>query len=129
MSNSRYLWIGASVLLFILAGFCPAIDVLGKTTCNGFWILFKASGMGISRFWMFLMLAVPLCCIVLNLLNLSPIPDLKEKMPLIHFGVSTVASLLFIFCLPVGATAAFGTILYLIVALASTVLAYLDTTK
>ena len=42
--------IALAILMFILFGFCPAIDIIGKAKIGGLKLLFEGSGLGFARF-------------------------------------------------------------------------------
>lgn len=123
--NRMPIFVALSALLFILVAFCPVIDILGKSTANGFKVVFDAKGLGVSRFWCALMIILPIISLVLALLPRQG----KEKLPLIIYGAAFVLSLLFVMCLPQGCSMAFGSILYIILALIAAGAAFVDSSN
>lgn len=120
--NRMPIFVALSALLFILVAFCPVIDILGKATANGFQVIFKSKGLGISRFWCVIMLLAPVATLALSFIDRKG----KEVLPFIFFGAAFVCALLFAVCLPDGASMAFGSILYLLLSLVAAAAAFLD---
>ena len=51
--------IAIAIIMFILFGFCSAVDVAGKAKVCGLKILFEGDGLGFSRFLSALILLAP----------------------------------------------------------------------
>ena len=52
--------IALAILMFILFGFCPAIDIIGMAKIGGLKLLFEGSGLGFARFLSIFVLLAPM---------------------------------------------------------------------
>ena len=106
--------IAIAIIMFILFGFCSAVDVAGKAKVCGLKILFEGDGLGFSRFLSALILLAPM----LVVLDESPNLKLTAKMSRIpapfFFGTSLVLCLIFAHVLPSGFKLAWASWLYML---------------
>lgn len=116
--------IAALMLLFFAC--CSAVDVYGKAQASGFKILFKGDGLGFARFLSALMIIVPILVIVGNYVDLKLTGKLKELFNTVCFGAAFVLCLLLSVVLPDGLSLAWGSWLYLVLAIAGAVVGYFD---
>ena len=56
--------IAIAIIMFILFGFCSAVDVAGKAKVCGLKILFEGDGLGFSRFLSALILLAPMLVVL-----------------------------------------------------------------
>ena len=101
--------IAIAIIMFILFGFCSAVDVAGKAKVCGLKILFEGDGLGFSRF---------LSVLILLVLDESTNLKLTAKMSRIpasfFFGISIVLCLIFAHVLPSGFKLAWASWLYML---------------
>ena len=91
--------IALAILMFILFGFCPAIDIIGKAKIGGLKLLFEGSGLGFARFLSIFVLLAPMFVALGSTLC---------------FVAGIVLCLLFALVLPSGANLAWGSWLYML---------------
>ena len=63
--------IAIAIIMFILFGFCSAVDVAGKAKVCGLKILFEGDGLGFSRFLSALILLAPMLVVLDESTNLK----------------------------------------------------------
>ncbi len=123
--NKRLFLIVVAAAMFVLLAFCPALDIAGKATVNGFKVLFKGSGLGFPRLVMFLMLVVPLIIIICQFFNLKLKETVKDNLELLCFAVAIVLFIIFAISLHTGLSATTGAYLYLVFGIVGFVGCYL----
>lgn len=115
--NKRAIGLTTMALMFIFFTFCPSFDVLGKVKMNALELVFKNSGAGFSKILAALMMLLPLLHIIAQFVVIKPIEDKKDKLLKICPLVCFLLGILLMIVLPKGVTLAWGTYLYLILAI------------
>lgn len=100
--NKTSIVIALAILMFVVFGFCPAIDVAGKAKINGLKVLFEGSGLGFSRFLSVLIFLAPMFVVLNNSVNLKLTGKLSEHFCMLCFMAGVVLCLLFAIALPSG---------------------------
>lgn len=120
--NQKYIYIACAALAFILVAFCPAVDIMGKVTMNGFDYAFDAEGAGFSRVLMFLFFVAPLGSLFFAVAKKE-----TEWGKNIFYCFVAAAALGFItmIALPKGCSFAFGAWLGLLLSIGGAAVAYL----
>lgn len=115
--NKKVIVLVLAILMFVLFGFCAAIDILGKDTANGFKIIFNGKGMGFSRVLSIVILVIPILLSVNTFGNLTPTDKARENFNAICFGAGIVLVLFMAVILPKYVTLAWGSWMYIFVAI------------
>lgn len=123
--NKTLLNLVSAVLLLVFFSFCPICDILGKATFNGFELVFDGKGMGFLRFLGAMMMLVPLFQLIVVCIYIPALKPHKELLMLICPIVCLVLALLLAMNAPKGLSIAWGAYLYMIVAVASSIINYL----
>ena len=112
--NGVIIKIVVAIVLFVLAGFTPLIDVAGKETINGFKVLFEGTGMGFSRFVCFFVICAPVVTCLFTIFK-----SIEDRLTLFGFAVCFAAIVVFWLVLPgMGMISlAAGGIFYLLISL------------
>ena len=98
--------IAIAIIMFILFGFCSAVDVAGKAKVCGLKILFEGDGLGFSRF---------LSALILDeSTNLKLTAKMSRIPASFFFGISIVLCLIFAHVLPSGFKLAWASWLYML---------------
>ena len=105
--------IAIAIIMFILFGFCPAVDVAGKAKICGLKILFEGDGLGFSRFLSALILLAPMLVVLDGSTNLK-LTGKMSRIPASFFGISIVLCLIFAHMLPSGLKLAWASWLYML---------------
>lgn len=121
--HKKYIYLGCAALALIFLAFCPSVDILGKSTYNGFEFVFKAKGAGFSRFLMLLAILTPIAAGVFALIKKETEVD---KLMLTCFGASFALGLITLIAMPTGASFAFGGYFYLLLTAAGAAVAFLS---
>lgn len=100
--------IALAILMFILFGFCPAIDIIGKAKIGGLKLLFEGSGLGFARFLSIFVLLAPMFVALGRSVDLKLTGKLAENFSALCFVAGIVLCLLFALALPSGANLAWG---------------------
>ena len=119
--NGIIIKVAIALLMFVLAGFCPLVDVMGKATVNGFKVLFDGEGMGFSRFMTFFVICAPIATCFF-----AAFKGIEDRLTLFGFGICFVSVVIFWLVLPELCSLATGGILYLILAIVALVLNYIE---
>lgn len=106
--------IALAILMFILFGFCPAIDIIGKAKIGGLKLLFEGSGLGFARFLSIFVLLAPMFVALGRSVDLKLTGKLAENFSALCFVAGIVLCLLFALALPSGANLAWGSWLYML---------------
>lgn len=115
-----------AVLMFVLVGFCSAVDVAGKAQAGGFKVLFEGRGLGFSRFLSALILIVPILVVAGKFVNFNQPANIKENFDTLCFIAGFILCLIFAMALPNGISLAWGGWLYVILAVFGTAVSCLD---
>ena len=115
-----------AVLMFVLVGFCPAVDVAGKAQAGGFKVLFEGRGLGFSRFLSALILIVPILVVAGKFVNFKLPANIKENFDTLCFIAGFILCLIFAMALPNGISLAWGGWLYVILAVFGAAVSCLD---
>lgn len=115
-----------AVLMFVLVGFCPAVDVAGKAQIGGFKVLFEGRGLGFSRFLSALILIVPILVVAGKFVNFNLPANIKENFDTLCFIAGFILCLIFAMALPNGISLAWGGWLYVILAVFGAAVSCLD---
>ncbi len=110
--------IAISCLMFIFFGLCSAVDVAGKAHAGGLKVLFDGTGLGFARFLSAIILIIPILIIAGNFVNLNLSGKLKEHFNAICFVAGFVCCLFLAIALPGHITLAWGSWLYILLAVA-----------
>lgn len=106
--------IAIAIIMFILFGFCSAVDVAGKAKVCGLKILFEGDGLGFSRFLSALILLAPMLVVLDESTNLKLTAKMSRIPASIFFGISIVLCLIFAHVLPSGFKLAWASWLYML---------------
>ncbi|OYP66293.1 MULTISPECIES: hypothetical protein [unclassified Prevotella] len=106
--------IAIAIIMFILFGFCSAVDVAGKTKVCGLKILFEGDGLGFSRFLSALILLAPMLVVLDESTNLKLTAKMSRIPASFFFGISIVLCLFFAHVLPSGFKLAWASWLYML---------------
>lgn len=106
--------IAIAIIMFILFGFCPAVDVAGKAKICGLKILFEGDGLGFSRFLSALILLAPMLVVLDGSTNLKLTGKMSRIPASFFFGISIVLCLIFAYVLPSGLKLAWASWLYML---------------
>ena len=87
--------IALAILMFILFGFCPAIDIIGKAKIGGLKLLFEGSGLGFARFLSIFVLLAPMFVALGRSVDLKLTGKLAENFSTLCFVAGIVLCLLF----------------------------------
>ena len=82
--------IAIAIIMFILFGFCSAVDVAGKAKVCGLKILFEGDGLGFSRFLSALILLAPMLVVLDESTNLKLTAKMSRIPASFFFGISIV---------------------------------------
>ena len=104
--------IAIAIIMFILFGFCSAVDVAGKAKVCGLKILFEGDGLGFSRFLSALILLAPMLVVLDESTNLTA--KMNRIPASFFFGISIVLCLIFAHVLPSGFKLAWASWLYML---------------
>ena len=124
-ANKAMFFIIVAAAMFVLFGICPAIDVFGKKSFNGFYTLFNATGLGFPRFLAFLMLVSPLIVLIRQIADFKVSEKVNGMLETICFAASVFLFIIFAVTLPEGVRAATGAYLYLAFGVVGLIGAYL----
>lgn len=119
--SKNYIAVAIAVLMFIFFAFCPVCDIMGKAQINGFQLVFKADGLGFSRFLGFLLLIIPILIVVFGCVGSKGNNGLGDKLPAICFGASFIIGIIMAACLPKGVALAWGAYINILAAIAGAV--------
>ncbi len=106
--------IAIAIIMFILFGFFPAVDVAGKAKICGLKILFEGDGLGFSRFLSALILLAPMLVVLDGSTNLKLTGKMSRIPAFFFFGISIVLCLIFAHVLPSGLKLAWASWLYML---------------
>lgn len=106
--------IAIAIIMFILFGFFPAVDVAGKAKICGLKILFEGDGLGFSRFLSALILLAPMLVVLDGSTNLKLTGKMSRIPASFFFGISIVLCLTFAHVLPSGLKLAWASWLYML---------------
>lgn len=107
---SPAIFIPLAVFLFILAAFCPIMDVLGKDQANGLKIIFSGDGLGFCRFAATMMVLFPIGTAILSIIK----PHNNGALaPLIGFALCLISAIAYIMALPDMVTIKWGAGFYM----------------
>lgn len=106
--------IAIAIIMFILFGFCSAVDVAGKAKVCGLKILFEGDGLGFSRFLSALILLAPMLVVLDESTNLKLTAKMSRIPAFFFFGISIVLCLIFAHVLPSGFKLAWASWLYML---------------
>lgn len=106
--------IAIAIIMFILFGFCPAVDVAGKAKICGLKILFEGDGLGFSRFLSALILLAPMLVVLDGSTNLKLTGKMSRIPASFFFCISIVLCLIFAHVLPSGLKLAWASWLYML---------------
>ena len=115
-----------AVLMFVLVGFCSAVDAAGKAQAGGFKVLFEGRGLGFSRFLSALILIAPILIVAGKFVNFKLSASIKENFDALCFIAGFILCLIFAMALPNGISLAWGGWLYVILAVFGTAVSCLD---
>ena len=105
--------IAIAIIMFILFGFCSAVDVAGKAKVCGLKILL-GDGLGFSRFLSALILLAPMLVVLDESTNLKFTAKMSRIPASFFFGISIVLCLIFAHVLPSGFKLAWASWLYML---------------
>lgn len=106
--------IAIAIIMFILFGFFPAVDVAGKAKICGLKILFEGDGLGFSRFLSALILLAPMLVVLDGSTNLKLTGKMSRIPASFFFAISIVLCLIFAHVLPSGLKLAWASWLYML---------------
>ena len=106
--------IAIAIIMFILFGFCSAVDVAGKAKVCGLKILIEGDGLGFSRFLSALILLAPMLVVLDESTNLKLTAKMSRIPASFFFGISIVLCLIFAHVLPSGFKLAWASWLYML---------------
>ena len=106
--------IAIAIIMFILFGFFPAVDVAGKAKICGLKILFEGDGLGFSRFLSALILLAPMLVVLDGSTNLKLTGKMSRIPASFFFGISIVLCLIFAHVLPSGLKLTWASWLYML---------------
>ena len=106
--------IAIAIIMFILFGFCPAVNVAGKAKICGLKILFEGDGLGFSRFLSALILLAPMLVVLDGSTNLKLTGKMSRIPASFFFCISIVLCLIFAHVLPSGLKLAWASWLYML---------------
>lgn len=119
--NQKIIFLVLGIIAFVLVAFCPAVDLMGKGSVNGFKFVFQADGLGFSRILMFFFLLLPLLGGIYAYIT----PEEKwGKNVLYLFCAAAVLGLITLIALPTGCSFAFSSWLGLILCVVAVALTY-----
>lgn len=127
--NKDLIIVATACLMFILFGFCSAVDVAGKAQAGGLKMVFNGRGLGFSRFLSAVVLMIPILIIVNHFVNLNLNGKLKEHFNAICFAAGLVCILLLAIALPEHVTLAWGSWIYLLLAAAGAAVSCIEHIK
>ena len=106
--------IAIAIIMFILFGFCSAVDVAGKAKVCGLKILFEGDGLGFSRFLSVLILLSPKLVLLDKSTNLKLTAKMSRILAPFYFDISIVICLIIAHVLPSGFKLAWASWLYML---------------
>lgn len=127
--NKTLVVIGLAALMFVFFGLCSAVDVAGKAQANGLKVLFDGKGLGFSRFLSAIIIIIPILIIIGNFVNLNLSGKLKEHFNAICFAAGFICCLLLVIVLPQHVTLAWGSWLYILLAIAGVAVSCVERLK
>ncbi len=127
--NKGLIIVATAFLMFIFFGLFPAIDIAGKAQAGGLKMLFKGDGLGFSRFLSLLILVAPIMIIVNHFANLNLNGKIKEHFNAACFAAGFVCIVLMAIVLPEHTTLAWGSWVYLFLAVAGAAVSCIELIK
>ena len=122
--NKRSIVVVIAVLMLLFFGFGSAVDVYGKVQTSGIKLLFNGK-FNAGNIWMLLIFAAPILVILGEVMGMSIIKSYKGNLSGIWFICGFIILTIFGLAMPSEASLAWGSWLYLILALLGFFVSYM----
>ncbi|MDE7412192.1 MAG: hypothetical protein K2N05_00175 [Muribaculaceae bacterium] len=122
--NKRSIIVVIAILMLLCFGFGSAIEVYGKATASGIKLLFNGK-FNAGNIWMLLIFAAPILVILQEVMGMSIFKSYKGNLSGVWFICGFLLLTLFAIAMPSTASLAWGSWLYLLLALAGFCVSYM----